>query len=86
MGKTDKDFVNGESGKENGGEVLCGGGASGTSIWVRYVGTDPRLEKSFKGFHYREVRWMVGMLPKHQQDGTWVYTTIGKELAMVGME
>ena len=26
---------------DNGGEVLCGGGASGASVWVRDVGSDP---------------------------------------------
>ena len=29
---------------------------------------------------------MVGMVPKHQRDGTWVYTPIGAELSTVGLE
>ena len=29
---------------------------------------------------------MAGMVPKRQQDGTWVYTPIGSVLEMVGLE
>ena len=28
------------------------------------------LEKDLEGFHHREERWMAGMGPKNQQDGT----------------
>ena len=27
--------------RENGGEILCGGGAIGAPVWVRYVVSDP---------------------------------------------
>ena len=66
--------------------MLCGGGTSGASIWVRDVGTDPQLEKYLEGFHHRAVRQMAGMGPKRQRDGTWVYTPIGAALEMVGVE
>ena len=46
----------------------------------------PRLEEYLKGFHQRATRRMVGMVPKRQQDGTWVYPPIGAELAIVGLE
>ena len=46
----------------------------------------PRLEKNLEVFHYRAVRQIAGMAPKHQQDGTWVYTPIEEALEMVGME
>ena len=46
----------------------------------------PWLEKSLKGFHHRSVRQMAGMGPKHQRDGTWVYTPIEAALAMVVLE
>ena len=37
----------------------------------------PKLEKYIEGFHHRAVRRMVGMGPKRQRDGTWVYATMG---------
>ena len=30
----------------------------------------PKLEMDLKGFHHWAVRQMVGMIPKHQRDGT----------------
>ena len=54
----------------------------GSETWV----LTPQLEKPLEGFHHRVVRRMVCMGPKHQRDGTWVYTTIEEALEMVGME
>ena len=54
----------------------------GSKTWV----LNPRLEKYFEGSHHRAVRHMVGMGPKRQWDGTWVYTPIGADLAMLGLE
>ena len=81
-----EDIGKGGSGEENGGEVLCGGGASGASIWVRDVGTDPQFKKSLGGFHHQAIRRMAGMVPKRQRYGTWVYTPIEAALEMVVME
>ena len=41
MGTADKDIGKGGSGQENGGEVLCGGGASSAPFWVQDVSPDP---------------------------------------------
>ena len=46
----------------------------------------PRLEEYLKGFHQRATRRMVGMVPKRQQDGTWVYPPIGAALEIVVLE
>ena len=46
----------------------------------------PRLDKSLEGFHHRTIRWMSFMVPKRQQDGTWVYAPIGEVLETVGLE
>ena len=54
----------------------------GSKTWV----LTPSLEKSREGFHHRAVRRMAGMVTKLKQDGTWVYTTIGAALEMVGLE
>ena len=45
----------------------------GSKTWV----LTPRLDKSLEEFHHRAAQQMVGMGPKHQQDGTWVYPLIG---------
>ena len=41
MGTAGEDLGNGGSGKETGGEVLCGSGASGVPVWVQDMGPDP---------------------------------------------
>ena len=46
----------------------------------------PRLEKALEGFHHWEARNIVGMIPNHQTEGTWVYPPIGVALAMLGLE
>ena len=46
----------------------------------------PQLDKYLEGVYHWAVRRMVGMGTKSQQDGTWVYTTIGEALEMVGLE
>ena len=51
----------------------------GSKTWVM----TPRLDKALKGFHHRAVRRMAGMVPKRQQDVTWVYPPIGEALSMV---
>ena len=53
-----------------------------SDIWVLI----PRLEKSFVGFHHWAVRRMASMGPKNQCDETWVYTPIGAELKIIGLE
>ena len=50
MGMTGKYFGKGGRGEENGGEVLCGGGASGASNWVQDVSTEPPVEEIPRGF------------------------------------
>ena len=40
-GTNGEDFREGGSGYANGGEILCGGGASGASVWVKDVGNEP---------------------------------------------
>ena len=50
------------------------------------MGTDPQFEKSLDSFHHQAVRCMALMVPKRQQDGTWVYTPIGAVLATVRLE
>ena len=54
----------------------------GSETWV----LTPWLEKYLKVSHHRVVRRMAGMGPKCQRDGTWVYTPIGADLEMVGLE
>ena len=54
----------------------------GSKTWVM----NPWLDKSLKGFHHRAVRHMLDMVPRRQQDGTWVYKTIGEALTMTGLE
>ena len=54
----------------------------GFDTWV----LTPWFEKSLESFHNRVVRRIVGMVPKSQQDGTWVYTPIRVVLAMVRLE
>ena len=47
----------------NGGEVLCSIAASGDPVWVRDVGSEPRLEKALEGFHHQAARQMVAWDP-----------------------
>ena len=54
----------------------------GSETWVM----TPRLEKSLEGFRHWAVWHMAGMVSKRQQDGTWLYKTIGALLTMVGLE
>ena len=54
----------------------------GPETWV----VTPQVEKALAGFHHQAVLWMAGLVPKHQQDGTWVYPPIGAALAMVGLD
>ena len=54
----------------------------GSDTWV----LTPRLDKSLENFHHRAVRRIVVMVPKRQQDVTWVYTFIGAVLATVRLE
>ena len=54
----------------------------GYKMWV----LTPQLEKSLEGFCHRAAQRMTGMVPKRQQDGTWVYPPIQVGLAMVGLE
>ena len=54
----------------------------GSETWV----LTPRLDKSLEVFNHWAVRRMVGMGPKRQWGGTWVYTPIGVVLTMVGLE
>ena len=51
----------------------------GSKTWV----LNPWLEKSLDGFHHHAERRMVVMVPKCQQDGTWVYPPTGAALSMV---
>ena len=54
----------------------------GYETWV----LTPRLDKSLEGFHHRAVRRIASMVPKRQQDVTWVYTFIGAVLETVRLE
>ena len=54
----------------------------GSRTWV----LNPWLEKALEGFHHRVVLTMMGMGPKRQWDGTWVYSPIGEALAKVGLD
>ena len=54
----------------------------GLETWV----VTPWLENSLMGFYHWVVRRMVGMVPKCQLDGTWVYPPIGTALAKVGLD
>ena len=54
----------------------------GYETWVITL----RLEKALEGFNHRAVWQMVGMVPKLQREGTWVYPPIGEELATVGLD
>ena len=38
------------SGYENGGYILCGGGAIGDSVWILDMGNDPMAGESPRGF------------------------------------
>ena len=49
------------------------------------MGNDPQMEKTLVVFHHQVVRYMAGMGPKRQLDGTWVYPPIGEELETVGL-
>ena len=51
----------------------------GSETWV----LTPWMEKALDDFHHWAVRRMAGMVPKHQQYGTWIYPPIGAELAML---
>ena len=46
----------------------------------------PRLDKALEGFHHQKVQRIMGMAPKHQKDGTWVYPLIGSALVTVGVD
>ena len=46
----------------------------------------PQLEKSLDEFHHQAARQMASMVPKQQQDRTWVYPPIGAALVMVVLE
>ena len=54
----------------------------GYDTWVLI----PRLEKALEGFHHKATQRMVGMTPKRQRYGTWVYPPIGEALVMAGLE
>ena len=41
VGTTGEAFGEVGSGQDNSGEILCGGGASSASVWVKDVGNDP---------------------------------------------
>ena len=83
MGMSGEDFGKGGSGYENGAEVLCVSDASGVSIWVQDVGTDPLVGEIPQGFPPPGGEADGGHGPKLQHDGTWVYIPIGEVLAMV---
>ena len=51
-------------------------------MWV----VTPFLEKSLTGFHHRAVWRMVGMGPKLQLKGKWIYLPIRVALETVGIE
>ena len=53
----------------------------GSETWVM----NPRLEKALEGFYHRSAQWVAGMVPKCQQDGTWVFPPIGAALEIVAM-
>ena len=50
METTGEDFGELGSRYDNGGDILCGGGASGASICVREVGNDPSAGDGPQGF------------------------------------
>ena len=54
----------------------------GSETWL----LTPRLEKSLEGFHHGVVWRMAGMVPKRQHGVTWVYISIGEDLAMLGVK
>ena len=54
----------------------------GSKMWVM----TPWLKKALDSFHHRAVQRMAGMVPKCQQDGTWVYPPIGAALEKVGLD
>ena len=54
----------------------------GSNMWV----LTPRLEKSLEGFLHQLVQSMLGMGPKLQQGGTWVYPLIGVALEIVRLD
>ena len=54
----------------------------GYEKWV----LNPQLEKSLEGFHHGAAQRMAGMIPKRQQDGTWVYPPIRAALEMLGLQ
>ena len=86
MGKTGKDFGKGGADRRVTGRfyvvVVQAVIIFGSDTWE----LTPRLDKSLDGFHHCTVWRMVFMVPKRQQDGTWVSTPIGAVLAMVWME
>ena len=86
MGTAGKDLGNGGSGKETGGEFLCGSGASGVPVWVQEICLTPWMENILERFHHQEARQMAGMGPNHKQDRMWVYPPIGVALAILGLE
>ena len=45
-----------------------------------------QLDNSLEGFHHWAVRRVVGMGPRCQRGGIWVYPSIGAYLEMVGLD
>ena len=46
----------------------------------------PQMDNYLEDFHHSAVRRLAVMVPKHQQDGTWLYPPIGVALATVGLD
>ena len=54
----------------------------GSKTWVM----TPQLEKALEGFHHLAARRIVGMEPKRQNYGTWMYPPTGVAMEMVELE
>ena len=53
------------------GDVLQGGGAGSTSLWVGDVGDDPRTGGVIGGSQHRVAICITGMYPLGFLDGSW---------------
>ena len=73
IGTDGEDIGKGGSGQENGGEVLCGSGASGAPVWVLDVGPEPLVGEIPRG---------VSPLGGTEDGGHGPQTSVGRDVGV----
>ena len=46
----------------------------------------PRICKALGSFHYWVIRGLMGRMPHHGGDGTWIYPPLGEAVVEAGLQ